>query len=62
MSKTRQAVIANLTFVLGQMDELKSNVNDTLRYIKQNPEQWDTNEEDPLLKSELNEDEEETQE
>jgi hypothetical protein len=62
MSKTRQAVIANLTFVLGQMDELKSNVNDTLRYIKQNPEQWDTNEEDQLSTSELKEDEEETQE
>jgi hypothetical protein len=62
MSKTRQAVIANLTFVLGQMDELKSNVNDTLRYIKQNPEQWDTNEEVAPLKSELKEDEEETQE
>lgn len=60
MSKTRQAVIANLTFVLGQMEELKSNVNDTLRYMKQNPEQWDTNEEE-ALNAEPQKEEEETQ-
>ena len=40
MSKTRNAVIANLTFILGQMEELKSNINDTMRYLKQNPEKW----------------------
>lgn len=45
MSKTRQAVIANLTFVVGQIEELKSNINDTMRYLKQNPEQWDDTEE-----------------
>lgn len=44
MSKTRNAVIANLTFTLGQLEELKSNINDTVRYIKQNPEKWDTDE------------------
>ena len=45
MSKTRNATIANLTFVLGQLEEIKSNINDTMRYVKQNPESWDTNEE-----------------
>lgn len=44
MSKTRNAVIANLTFTIGQLEELKSNINDTVRYIKNNPEQWDTDE------------------
>ena len=42
MSKTRNATIANLTFVVGQLEEIKSNINDTMRYIKQNPEEWDT--------------------
>ena len=46
MSKTRNATIANLTFVIGQLEEIKSNINDTMRYVKQNPEQWDTNEEE----------------
>ena len=41
MSKVRSATIANLTFVVGQLEELKSNVNDTMRYIKQNGEEWD---------------------
>ena len=41
MSKTRNATIANLTFVIGQLEEIKSNINDTMRYVKQNPEQWD---------------------
>lgn len=45
MSKTRQAVIANLTFVVGQIEELKSNINDTMRYLKQNPEEWQSTEE-----------------
>ena len=44
MSKVRSATIANLTFVVGQLEELKSNVNDTMRYIKQNGEEWDTKE------------------
>lgn len=46
MSKTRNAVIANLTFTIGQLEELKSNINDTVRYIKQNPGQWDTKDEE----------------
>lgn len=44
MSKVRNATIANLTFVIGQLEELKSNVNDTMRYIKQNAEKWDDTE------------------
>lgn len=44
MSKVRNATIANLTFVVGQLEELKSNVNDTMRYIKQNAEKWDDTE------------------
>ena len=56
MSKTRNAVIANLTFTIGQLEELKSNINDTVRYIKQNPEKWDTkDEEDSLNESEKEE-------
>jgi hypothetical protein len=46
MSKVRNATVANLTFVIGQLEELKSNVNDTMRYIKQNGKEWDTNEEE----------------
>jgi hypothetical protein len=42
MSKTVQAVMANLTFTVGQLEEIKSNINDTLRYIKNNQETWDT--------------------
>ena len=46
MSKVRNATVANLTFVIGQLEELKSNVNDTMRYIKQNGKEWDTKEEE----------------
>lgn len=56
MSKTRNATIANLTFVIGQLEEIKSNINDTMRYVKQNPEQWDTENEEEDSKNELNED------
>lgn len=59
MSKTRNAVIANLTFVVGQIEELKSNINDTMRYLKQNPEEWDDTEKVDS-KSESKEDESET--
>lgn len=62
MSKTRQAVIANLTFLVGQMEEIKSNLNDTMRYVKQNPKEWDdTNEEDPHLADVSKKDAEEMQ-
>ena len=44
--KIAQAVAANLTFTIGQLEELKSNINDTLRYIKQNQDKWDTKEEE----------------
>jgi hypothetical protein len=60
MSKTRQAVIANLTFVVGQIEELKSNINDTMRYLKQNPEQWDDTEEKADSVSEPQKENEET--
>lgn len=60
MSNTRNAVIANLTFVLGQMEELKSNINDTMRYIKQNGESWDTDEDQKDSKAEPSEASEET--
>lgn len=60
MSKTRNAVIANLTYVIGQLEELKSNVNDTMRYIKQNPEEWHTKDEEAASKSELQKEDEET--
>jgi hypothetical protein len=56
MSKTRNATIANLTFVIGQLEEIKSNINDTMRYVKQNPEQWDTENEEEDSKNESNED------
>jgi hypothetical protein len=45
MSKTVKAVMANLTFTVGQLEEIKSNINDTLRYIKNNQEEWLTSEE-----------------
>lgn len=61
MSKTRNAVVANLTFILGQMEELKSNINDTMRYIKQNPEKWESTDEEDSP-SELGEEESETPE
>jgi hypothetical protein len=61
MSKTRNAVVANLTFILGQMEELKSNINDTMRYIKQNPEKWESTDEEDSP-SELSEEESETPE
>jgi ABC-type amino acid transport substrate-binding protein len=60
MSKTRNAVIANLTFVLGQMEELKSNINDTMRYIKQNGEKWEDTESPQPSASEVSEESEET--
>ena len=50
--KIAQAVAANLTFTIGQLEELKSNINDTLRYIKQNQDKWDTKEEEGATKSE----------
>jgi len=59
MSKVRNATIANLTFVIGQLEELKSNVNDTMRYIKQNGKEWDTKEEEDL-KNESEKESEET--
>jgi len=46
MSKTVKAVMANLTFTVGQLEEIKSNINDTLRYIKNNQEEWLTSDED----------------
>ena len=56
MSKTRNATIANLTFVIGQLEEIKSNINDTMRYVKQNPEKWDTEKDEAVdSKSESNE-------
>lgn len=61
MSKTRNAVVANLTFILGQMEELKSNINDTMRYIKQNPEKWESTDEEDSP-NELSEEESETPE
>ena len=60
MSKTRNAVIANLTFVLGQMEELKANINDTMRYIKQNGEKWEDTESPQPSESEVKEESEET--
>ena len=60
MSKTKNAVIANLTFILGQMEELKSNINDTMRYLKQNPEKWDTESEEADSQSETQKENEET--
>lgn len=53
MSKTVNAVMANLTFTVGQLEEIKSNINDTLRYIKNNQKEWDTAEDS---KSESDED------
>jgi hypothetical protein len=60
MSKTKNAVIANLTFILGQMEELKSNINDTMRYLKQNPEKWDTEKDEADSRSETQKESEET--
>jgi hypothetical protein len=60
MSKTRNAVIANLTFILGQMEELKSNINDTMRYLKQNPEKWEDDIEKADSVSEAQKESEET--
>ena len=61
MSKTRNAVIANLTFVVGQIEELKANINDTVRYIKGNPEEWQsTDEKEAPLKNESPKENEET--
>lgn len=47
MSKVRNATIANLTYTVGLLEELKSNINDTMRYIKQNAEEWDSDNEQP---------------
>lgn len=58
MSKLQQAVVANLTFTVGQLEELKSNINDTLRYIKQNSNEWDTNEKEDSVNESSEEDEE----
>lgn len=60
MSKTKNAVIANLTFILGQMEELKSNINDTMRYLKQNPEKWDTEKDEADSQNETQKENEET--
>jgi hypothetical protein len=60
MSKTRNAVIANLTFILGQMEELKANINDTVRYLKQNPEEWQSIKDEEDSKNESQKGEEET--
>lgn len=58
MSKLQQAVVANLTFTVGQLEELKSNINDTLRYIKQNSNEWDTNEKEESVNESQKEEEE----
>jgi hypothetical protein len=58
MSKLQQAVVANLTFTVGQLEELKSNINDTLRYIKQNSNEWDTKEKEDSVNESSEEDEE----
>ncbi len=59
MEKTIKSVLANLTFTVGQLEELKSNVNDTMRYLKNNQDKWATkNEADS--KNESKEDEVET--
>lgn len=60
MSKTRNAVIANLTFVVGQIEELKANINDTVRYIKGNPEEWESTEKEKPSAEELQKENEET--
>ena len=50
-NKDVKATLANLTFTVGQLEEIKSNINDTIRYIKQNTE-WDTtNEKDSKKES-----------
>lgn len=54
-NKTVKAVIANLTFTVGQLEEIKSNINDTIRYIKNNTE-WDIKDAEADSKSESNED------
>lgn len=61
MSKVINATVANLTFLVGQLEEIKSNVNDTLRYVKQNSDKWDTKEEE-VLKNESTKDDDATQE
>lgn len=62
MSKVRNAVIANLTFLVGQMEELKSNINDTMRYVKGNAEEWDTENDQVDSKNEFEKGVKETQE
>lgn len=49
-NKDVKATLANLTFTVGQLEEIKSNINDTIRYIKQNTE-WDTSNEDSKKES-----------
>jgi regulator of sirC expression with transglutaminase-like and TPR domain len=55
MENSRKAVISNLTFLLGQLEVFKSNLNDTLRYVQQNPETWQ-DEETKASTSELQKD------
>ena len=54
-NKTVKAVIANLTFTVGQLEEIKSNINDTMRYIKNNTE-WDTKDAEEDSKNESEKD------
>lgn len=49
-NKDVKATLANLTFTVGQLEEIKSNINDTIRYIKQHTE-WDTSNEDSKKES-----------
>jgi hypothetical protein len=58
--KNIKATLANLTFTVGQLVEIQSNINDTIRYIKNNT-QWDTKEEE-VSNAESLEAENETQE
>lgn len=47
MSKVRNATIANLTYTVGLLEELKSNINDTMRYIKNNADEWEDDTKSP---------------
>ena len=59
MSKVRNATIANLTYTVGLLEELKSNINDTMRYIKNNADEWedDTKNQDSVNESQKDVDE-----
>lgn len=50
-NKDVKATLANLTFTVGQLEEIKSNINDTIRYIKQNTEWVTTKEKDSKKES-----------